>query len=405
MPGALLTSSHARVAPECGRRESVRSLLGFDPLDDRWIAGAPWLHASEDERAAVGTSVDPSAAIAEAVRARHGEHVSEEHAQIMHLLRMTAEEPRHFLSKMRETGMPEGALLTNPMLGPFYRCAQFLAADHSHATVRSLTTEAVTLLRGATFSNIPLPQAVDRQRNVRDISADEITSYLNSKFERAFTWEAVCATLKEAMLDFEAGLGKVDEPPHRTMPFTHPPTATAAAPSATRSGLSPVIVGIEEDATAAAASSVSAAAKKANKNRKKRDKAKLRKAADASGVALEGTAADVQQSAEQSMAAVSLADASSNIGRPQVPASSNGGDATTSPPEELVCPLTHELMVDPVMTDDGQTYERAPLERWLASHDTDPLTGMHLKDKTLRPNVLVRGLCRKYAERVDAVMS
>ena len=72
-------------------------------------------------------------------------------------------------------------------------------------------------------------------------------------------------------------------------------------------------------------------------------------------------------------------------------------DEPSGPPEELVCPLTHELMVDPVMlVGSGQTYERAPLERWLATHDTDPMTGVQLTDKTVRENVLVRSLCRKY---------
>ena len=76
-------------------------------------------------------------------------------------------------------------------------------------------------------------------------------------------------------------------------------------------------------------------------------------------------------------------------------------DEPSGPPEELVCPLTHELMVDPViLIGSGQTYERAPLERWLATHDTDPMTGAQLTsslDKTLRENVLVRSMCRKYS--------
>ena len=67
------------------------------------------------------------------------------------------------------------------------------------------------------------------------------------------------------------------------------------------------------------------------------------------------------------------------------------------PPEELVCPLTHELMIDPVITTGGYTYERGPIERWLATHDTDPMTGEPLSDKTLRPNMLVRSMCRKYS--------
>ena len=55
-------------------------------------------------------------------------------------------------------------------------------------------------------------------------------------------------------------------------------------------------------------------------------------------------------------------------------------------------------MADPVVTADGQTYERWAIEEWLATHDTSPLTGEVLEDKKLRPSVLVRGLCRKVIE-------
>ena len=54
-------------------------------------------------------------------------------------------------------------------------------------------------------------------------------------------------------------------------------------------------------------------------------------------------------------------------------------------------------MIDPVITTSGYTYERGPIERWLATHDTDPMTGEPLSDKTLRPNMLVRSMCRKYS--------
>ena len=68
-------------------------------------------------------------------------------------------------------------------------------------------------------------------------------------------------------------------------------------------------------------------------------------------------------------------------------------DDPDAPPEELVCPLTHELMVDPViLVASGQTYERAPLEQWLASHDTDPMTGARLTEKRVTENVLVRSM-------------
>ena len=36
------------------------------------------------------------------------------------------------------------------------------------------------------------------------------------------------------------------------------------------------------------------------------------------------------------------------------------------PPDELVCPITQELMQDPVMCADGESYERNAIEAWFA---------------------------------------
>jgi hypothetical protein len=48
---------------------------------------------------------------------------------------------------------------------------------------------------------------------------------------------------------------------------------------------------------------------------------------------------------------------------------------------------------------DGLTYERLAIERWLENHDTSPLTGERLAHKGLTPNVMVRALCRDVVER------
>jgi hypothetical protein len=34
-------------------------------------------------------------------------------------------------------------------------------------------------------------------------------------------------------------------------------------------------------------------------------------------------------------------------------------------PEELSCPISLELMTDPVVADDGNTYQRAAIEAWV----------------------------------------
>ena len=56
----------------------------------------------------------------------------------------------------------------------------------------------------------------------------------------------------------------------------------------------------------------------------------------------------------------------------------------------LACPITQELMVDPVICMDGHTYERAEIEKWLAQHDTSPKTNLALPSKTLIPNHAIK---------------
>ena len=63
-----------------------------------------------------------------------------------------------------------------------------------------------------------------------------------------------------------------------------------------------------------------------------------------------------------------------------------------APPAAYCCPITQELMADPVFTSDGHTYERHAIEEWLREHDTSPNTGEALRHKELTPNVMARGL-------------
>ena len=68
-------------------------------------------------------------------------------------------------------------------------------------------------------------------------------------------------------------------------------------------------------------------------------------------------------------------------------------------PEIFLCPITTELMRDPVSTVDGLTYERSAIETWLATHDTSPLTGKVLESSMLIPCVLVRSQIRELIEK------
>jgi len=48
------------------------------------------------------------------------------------------------------------------------------------------------------------------------------------------------------------------------------------------------------------------------------------------------------------------------------------------PPAQYMCPITQELMSDPVMTTDGHVYDRHAITQWLHGHNTSPATGVPL---------------------------
>ena len=62
---------------------------------------------------------------------------------------------------------------------------------------------------------------------------------------------------------------------------------------------------------------------------------------------------------------------------------------------EYKCPITAEIMKDPVCTADGFTYERAAITEWLRTNDTSPSTGAKLTSKSLIPNISVRCLLQR----------
>jgi hypothetical protein len=58
---------------------------------------------------------------------------------------------------------------------------------------------------------------------------------------------------------------------------------------------------------------------------------------------------------------------------------------------DLECPITGDLFVDPVMTADGQTYERSAIQRWFdQGHRTSPATNLPLSSMALIPNIAMK---------------
>jgi chemotaxis protein histidine kinase CheA len=68
------------------------------------------------------------------------------------------------------------------------------------------------------------------------------------------------------------------------------------------------------------------------------------------------------------------------------------------PPDHFLCPITQDVMIDPVSAADGHMYERRAIEDWFIGHSTSPMTGAKLEVKMLFPNYAIRGLIRTWQE-------
>ncbi len=65
-------------------------------------------------------------------------------------------------------------------------------------------------------------------------------------------------------------------------------------------------------------------------------------------------------------------------------------------PNELKCPISLELMADPVVASDGCTYERESITRWLSEHNTSPTTNEPLQSRALYQNRAIRNLIQEW---------
>jgi hypothetical protein len=74
-------------------------------------------------------------------------------------------------------------------------------------------------------------------------------------------------------------------------------------------------------------------------------------------------------------------------------------------PEEYTCPITADLMIDPVVASDGHTYSREGIRQWLALKRTSPKTNEVMETTSVFPNHLLRGQILEWieADRLRAV--
>lgn len=62
----------------------------------------------------------------------------------------------------------------------------------------------------------------------------------------------------------------------------------------------------------------------------------------------------------------------------------------------FVCPITQQIMNDPVTIQDGHTFERAAIEEWLAKHNTSPIGRELIVDKRVYSNTNVKILIQEF---------
>lgn len=72
-------------------------------------------------------------------------------------------------------------------------------------------------------------------------------------------------------------------------------------------------------------------------------------------------------------------------------------------PPQFLCPISLELMRDPVLTETGQTYERRNIQAWFSrGNRTDPMTLLTLRNTRLRHNHARAARIRDWLRRVAA---
>jgi len=67
-------------------------------------------------------------------------------------------------------------------------------------------------------------------------------------------------------------------------------------------------------------------------------------------------------------------------------------------PEEFCCPITQDVMKDPVIAEDGHTYEKATILEWIEKNGTSPITREPISKNVLIVNRVLKGQIEQYIE-------
>ena len=78
-------------------------------------------------------------------------------------------------------------------------------------------------------------------------------------------------------------------------------------------------------------------------------------------------------------------------------------EPVVSIPTEFQCPITRDLMNDPVVLSDGFSYERQSAVQWLSTSKISPMTGAEVDVRSITPNTVLRVLINDW-KRLNKVV-
>lgn len=91
-----------------------------------------------------------------------------------------------------------------------------------------------------------------------------------------------------------------------------------------------------------------------------------------------------------------------HISKMSTPAALDSGKKESQEHDELLCPITREVMKDPVIAADGYTYDRSAIRAWLESgKDRSPMTNAVLAHRNLTPNRTLKMLIQKQLDQAS----
>jgi hypothetical protein len=68
-------------------------------------------------------------------------------------------------------------------------------------------------------------------------------------------------------------------------------------------------------------------------------------------------------------------------------------------PPEFLCPISLDIMTNPVVCEDGHTYENSVIQQWLATNPTSPTTRQPMSPHTIRPNYALKAAINRWKQQ------